>query len=176
MGKLEPRSPCAGLLPRTIGALTVSELDVGPITSVTPFEGASRAALDRALGLPFPAPGQTSGNARLIWTGQGAAFLLGQAPDPDLGAYAAVVDQSDAWAFVTLTGGGGADVLARLVPMDMRLHAFPVGATARTQLGHMNASITRTSEDIFMIAVFRSMAVTLVNDLTTALEAVAARR
>ena len=39
----------------------------------------------------------------------------------------------------------------------------------------MNASITRIGEDTFMIAVFRSMAQTLVHDLRTALEAVAAR-
>jgi heterotetrameric sarcosine oxidase gamma subunit len=58
----------------------------------------------------------------------------------------------------------------------MRMSAFAVGATARTQLGHMNASITRTGDDTFLIAVFRSMAATLVHDLTTALEAVAARR
>ena len=177
MGKLERISPCAGLLPVSIGRLTVSEIDVGQITSVTPFEGAARAAIDRAIGLPFPAPGQTTGDAghRLVWMGQGEAFLLGAVLDPNLGAYAAVVDQSDAWAVVALTGAGGADVLARLVPVDMRLRAFPVGATVRSQLGHMNASITRTEEDTFMIAVFRSMAVTLVHELTTALDAVAAR-
>ena len=86
-----------------------------------------------------------------------------------------MVDQSDAWAVVRLTGEGGADALARLVPVDMRLSAFGGGATVRTQLGHMNASITRLEAQTFMIAVFRSMAGTLVHDLARALEAVAAR-
>ncbi|KIN73174.1 Sarcosine oxidase, gamma subunit [Sulfitobacter guttiformis KCTC 32187] len=164
-------------MPVTIGTLTVAEIDLGPIASVTPFAAASGAALGRALGLPFPPPLGTSaaGDRRCIWIGRGEALLTGAVPDPALGAYAAVVDQSDAWAVVTLTGAGGSDALARLVPVDMRLRAFGVGATVRTQLGHMNASITRTGEDQFMIAVFRSMAATLVHDLTTALEAVAAR-
>lgn len=177
MDKLQTSSACAGLLPLTIGALTVDELDVGPMTSVTPFSGVSSSAIGRALGMPFPAPLQTkmNGDARLVWVGRGEALLMGVLPDASLGAYAAVVDQSDAWAVVTLTGAGGADALARLVPVDMRLSAFGVGATVRTQLGHMNASITRLDEQTFMIAVFRSMAGTLVHDLATALEAVAAR-
>ncbi|WP_298857680.1 sarcosine oxidase subunit gamma [uncultured Sulfitobacter sp.] len=177
MDKLQAVSPCAGLLPITIGALTVEEVDMWPITSVTPFSGASGSVLGRALGMPFPAPLQstTDGDARLVWAGRGEALLMGAVPDANLGAYAAVVDQSDAWAVVTLTGTGGADALARLVPVDMRLSAFGVGASVRSQLGHMNASITRLDGDTFMIAVFRSMAGTLVHDLARALEAVAAR-
>tara|TARA_R110002020_G_scaffold67179_9_gene176508 strand:- start:39240 stop:39776 length:537 start_codon:yes stop_codon:yes gene_type:complete len=177
VGNLEPVSPCAGLLPLTIGALTVAEADLGAITLITPFEGASRDDMEHALGLPFPQPNQTMGDAdrRMIWVGQGEALLIGQAPDPDLGRYAAVVDQSDAWAVVTLTGAGGDAALARLVPVDLRLRAFPVGATVRSLLGHMNASITRTGDNVFLIAVFRSMAATLVHDLETALAAVAAR-
>lgn len=175
--KLTQTTPCAGLLPLQIGALTVAEANVGPVTSVTPFSSPPKAAFNNALGLPFPAPNQFTfnGDVRCIWVGQGEAFLIGVAPKPALGKHAAVVDQSDAWAFVTLSGAGGADALARLVPVDMRLSAFGVGATARTQLGHMNASITRIDEDSYLIAAFRSMAGTLVHDLRTALEAVAAR-
>lgn len=177
MDSLEAQSPCAGLLPLRIGGLEVSELAVGPITSVTPFEGASMTALGRLLGLPFPAPGQSAGDdgLRIVWAGQGEALVMGALPDPALGAYAALVDQSDAWAVVRLQGARADEALARLVPVDMRLRAFAVGATARTQLGHMHASITRLDGDAFMIAVFRSMAQTLVHDLRTALEAVAAR-
>ncbi|MEH6646505.1 sarcosine oxidase subunit gamma [Sulfitobacter sp.] len=177
MDKLDAKSPCAGLLPLSIGTLNVSEMDVGVITSVSPFDGASNSALGQVMGLPFPAPGRTTGDdtLRCVWVGQGEALLMGMRPDTNLGAYAALVDQSDAWAIVRLQGEGADDALARLVPVDMRLRAFAVGATARTQLGHMNASVTRIGEDAFMIAVFRSMAKTLVHDLRTALEAVAAR-
>ena len=177
MDKLQAVSPCAGLLPITIGAVSVAVMDVGPITSVTPFAGVSGSDLERALGMPFPAPLQstTDGDARLVWVGRGEALLMGVVPEASLGTHAAVVDQSDAWAVVTLTGAGGADVLARLVPVDMRLAVFGAGATVRTQVGHMNASITRLDGDTYLIAVFRSMEGTLVHDLARALEAVAAR-
>ncbi|MGB5866130.1 MAG: sarcosine oxidase subunit gamma [Sulfitobacter sp.] len=178
MDSLSSISPCAGLLPLTIGALTIVEYEAGPIISVSPFSSVSKSKLERALGIPFPAPGQSivSGSARCIWVGQGEALLIG-APPPaaKLGTYAAVVDQSDAWALVTLRGTGGADALARLVPVDLRLSRFAVDATVRTQVGHMNASITRLDAETYLIAVFRSMAGTLVHDLQRALEAVAAR-
>lgn len=177
MDNLTPTSPCAGLLPLTVGRMTVSEMDCGPITSVTPFDGGSQPALAQALGLPFPAPLRTTadGDLRCVWVGQGEALLMGGAPAAGLAALAAVVDQSDAWAVVHLHGPQGAEVMARLSPVDLRLHAFGTLATVRTQLGHMNASITRLDDDSLMIAVFRSMAGTLVHDLARALEAVAAR-
>ncbi|KEJ89280.1 sarcosine oxidase subunit gamma [Sulfitobacter donghicola] len=177
MDELKPTTPCAGLLPLTIGALTVTEVDLGAITSIAPFGDAADKRFVKALGMGFPAPNQTitAGKARCIWAGQGEALLTGAAPNPALADFAAVVDQSDAWATVTLSGEGGAEALARLVPVDMRLSAFGVDATVRTQLGHMSASITRVAEDTYLIAVFRSMAATLVHDLRLALEAVAAR-
>lgn len=177
MDKLQSVSACDGLLPLSIGTMQVVEAQTGPITSVMPFAAATASGLKQALGMPFPAPLCTTskGDARCIWVGQGEALLMGAEPSDALEKLAAVVDQSDAWAVVTLSGPQGAEALARLVPVDMRLGAFGVGSTLRSQLGHMNASITRTAEDTFMIAVFRSMAATLVHDLTHALEAVAAR-
>ncbi len=177
MDRLQATSPCAGLLPMTVGALSVEEMKAGPITSVAPFKGASMASVERALGVPFPAPLQSTGDTalRCVWVGQGEALLIGAVPDASLRSYAAVVDQSDAWAVVTLRGAQGPEALARLVPVDTRPARFGVGATMRTQLGHMNASITRLDEQTVMIAVFRSMAGTLVHDLRRALEAVAAR-
>lgn len=177
MDSLSPISPCAGLLPMTIGALTIAEYEAGTILSVSPFSSVSQSKLERALGMPFPTPGQSlvNGSTRCIWAGQGEALLIGAPPTAKLGTYAAVVDQSDAWALVTLCGAGGADALARLVPVDMRLSRFAVDATVRTQVGHMNASITRLDMETYLIAVFRSMAGTLVHDLQRALEAVAAR-
>ncbi len=177
MDSLEALSPCAGLLPLRIGGCEVVEADVGPIFAVSPRRNADETALTRALGLPFPEPGRSteSEGRRCVWSGHREALLMGFAPDAALCGLAAVVDQSDAWAVVELRGACGDQVLARLVPVDLRLQAFGVGATARTQLGHMNASITRVAENVLMIAVFRSMAATLVHDLTRALEAVAAR-
>lgn len=113
--------------------------------------------------------------ARLIWFGRETYLLAGALPETDVAKHAAVSDQSDAWACVELSGAGGEAVLARLVPIDLRIAHFAPDATARTLVGHMNAAITRTSGDRMLIMVFRSMASTLVEEIKEAMEAVAAR-
>ena len=77
---------------------------------------------------------------------------------------------------IELAGVGTEDVLARLCPVDLRLAQFGIGASLRTELKHMMASICRLDKDRFQIMVFRSMARTLYHDLKTAMEAQAARR
>ena len=66
-------------------------------------------------------------------------------------------------------------VLARLVPIDFALSQFKPGYTARTLVQHMHAAVTRISGSVFQIIVFRSMAQTLVHDLTRAMTSVDAR-
>jgi sarcosine oxidase subunit gamma len=61
------------------------------------------------------------------------------------------------------------------VPVDLRAAQFGPGATARTELAHMAASVTRLEDGAFLVMVFRSMAQTLLHDLKSAMEAVAAR-
>jgi len=102
-------------------------------------------------------------------------MLVGVTPDSSLLSEASVVDQSDAWAIVILEGASAEDVLARLVPVDVRAARFKLGHTARTMLGHMTVSITRVGEQAFQIMAFRSMAKTLVHDLQRAMESVASR-
>lgn len=102
-------------------------------------------------------------------------MLVGPAPNWSLKNEATVVDQGDAWAVVKLEGAGAEDVLARLVPVHVRMARFKRGHTARTMLGHMTVSVTRVGERAFQIMVFRSMAKTLVHDLQRAMESVAAR-
>ncbi|KIN60400.1 Sarcosine oxidase, gamma subunit [Sulfitobacter noctilucae] len=179
MVELQEMSPCAGLLPVTIGTVTLKEVAPGRMTSLSPFGDASEfgAVLKAAHGMDWPAPGRSTGKegARCIWFGRGEALLVGPDPDGKLDKLAAVVDQSDAWAVVTLEGAGAVDVLARLVPVDLRDTAFKRGATVRTQVMHMSASITKAGTEQFRIMVFRSMAGTLVHDLKQAMAAVASR-
>ena len=181
MDKLIAQTPCDGLLPLTIGTVSVTEVDPGAIHAVSAFQGQAKSlseAMKAAHGMALPAPNRAAGKsgARAVWFGPGQCMLLGPTPDPSLSPYAAVVDQSDAWAVVRLEGDGAEDVLARLVPVDLRPHHFKRGHTARTLLFHMNASITRVGEKAFQIMVFRSMAESLVHDLKRAMEGVAARR
>lgn len=180
MAELIAKSPCDGLLPLTIGTVTLSEETPAQITHLAPFNGQDKAfsaALKAAHGMAAPAPGRSSGKAtsRALWFGRGQWMLVGPAADASLNDVAAVTDQSDAWAVVRLEGAGSEDVLARLVPADLRRATFPRGRTARTLVQHMSASVTRVGENAFQIMVFRSMARTLVHELETAMLGVNAR-
>jgi len=178
--KLIARSPCEGLLPVTIGDVTISEELPEAMTSLAPFRAREKdlsAALKAAHGMGLPSPGRATGKAgaRVVWFSHGQAMLIGPAPDASLGDFAALTDQSDAWAVVRLEGADVLDVLARLVPLDLRASRFKRGHTARTNLAHMMASVTKVGENAFQFMVFRSMAETLVHDLKTAMEGAAAR-
>jgi len=65
--------------------------------------------------------------------------------------------------------------LARLTPIDLRKTTFKRGHTARTLIGHMTGSITCVGADAFEVMVMRSMAHTLVHELSQAAENVTAR-
>jgi heterotetrameric sarcosine oxidase gamma subunit len=172
------KSACDGLLPRVSGGTTLSELPFMRMTSVAVLAGKSRAlgAALKDIGLDWPGAGQsrTSGPAMILWTGRDQAFLIGPDPAP-LAGLAALTDQSDAWARMRLKGPGAEAVLARLVPLDLRLAVFAEGQVARSGLNHMMAIVRRAGADSFDIMVFRSMAQSAVDELHQAMEAVAAR-
>lgn len=161
----------------TLGGVTLAEVGVGPITSVAAYPGGAKALAKglKALSLAMPAPNSFAEKkgARIVWTGRDQAFLIGVEPPALEGA--AVTDQSDGWAVLALSGPAAVDVLARLVPMDLRLTACPVGTALRTQVNHMNAVILRTGDYGFEIMVFRSMARTAWHELEAAIHMVAAR-
>lgn len=149
------------------------------MTSVAPFKGQERVVSDllkASIGIALPKPNRTTsrGDARSIWLGPGQALVMSDVV-PDLDGAAAITDQSDAWATIEVSGSDVVDVLARLVPIDLRLTTFKVGHTARTMLGHMTASVTRTGKDRIEVMVMRSMAETLLHDLRQAAEGWAAR-
>lgn len=161
----------------TLGTVTLAEVEVGPVTSVAVFPGGGKAVAKglKTLGLAMPEPNSFAEKkgARIVWTGRDQAFLMGvEAPALE---GAAVTDQSDGWAVLGLSGAGAVDVLARLVPVDLRLAALPVGRVIRTQLNHMNVVILRTGDHAFEILGFRSMARTAWHELETTMLMVAAR-
>ena len=178
MVDLVAESPLGGMADKTIGTVTLAEVDLGTLTSIAPFKGAViGAAFKDAHGMAWPAPGRATGKAgaRAIWFGRDMVLLAGPEPDAALNAYAAMTLQSDAWACVTLSGTDVEAVLARLVPLDLSAEVFKRGHTARTMIQHMNGSVTRIGADTFLLMVFRSMAGTLLHDLARAMESVAAR-
>lgn len=178
MAELIAKTPCDGVLPLSAGTVTASEEDLGVLTSLASFKGADlSAALKDAHGMAAPAPNRATGKSgsRAIWFGREQVLLAGPSPDAALAQHAALTDQSDAWAIIRVDGDAARDVLARLVPVDLRPAHFKRGHTARTLIMHMNGSVTRVGENTYILMVFRSMAATLVHDLKSAMEAVAAR-
>lgn len=178
MARLQTETPLGGL-DVTHGALRLSESDPGRITWIAPYPGEETACshvLQASVSLSWPGPGETRDSiaGRILWSGRAQALLLGAEVPAVLGEHAAVIDQSDGWAALRLDGPGAEQVLARLVPLDLRRTAFPVGRTARSLLGHMNAQITAV-ENGFEILVMRSMAGTAAHEIEEAMRAVAAR-
>ena len=180
MADLKPRMPLERLLPMEASGVRVWEVDLGALTLVMPYLGRDAAlsdALEAAHGLRWPEAGRMTGTTGrgILWFGREQAMLIGVTPEGGLEDHAAAVDQSDAWAVVEIEGDRAAEALARLTPVDLRPGVFEIGHTARTELAHMAASLTRTDEATFLVMVFRAFAHTLVHELGVALEGVAAR-
>lgn len=178
MAELIAKTPLGDMASVTIGTCTLTEVDLGTLTSISPYRGASMAERFKAAqDMAWPAPNRATGKsgARAIWFGRDMVLLVGPKPDPTLAEHAALTDQSDAWTTVTLSGDRAEDVLARVVPLDLSAAQFKRGHTARSQILHMSGSITRIRADTFLLMVFRSMAGTLLHDLERAMASVAAR-
>lgn len=173
MASLIALTPCAGLLPVTEGEIALTEVTHDRLMSVAPFAGQDKAVSDRLkaqVGSTLPAPNRKAGPVQ--WFGHGTWLV---SDTVELEGLAAVTDQTDAWATVQIAGQGVEDVLARLVPVDLRATVFKKGHTARTMLAHMSVAVTRVGPAAFEIMVMRSMAATLVHDLQVAMRGVAAR-
>ncbi len=173
MANLIALPPCAGLLPVREGGITVTEVTHDRLMSVAPFAGKAKAvsdAIKAQVGSGLPAPNRKTGPVQ--WFGHGTWMVSGAV---ELDGFAAVTDQTDAWATVQIAGDGVEDVLARLVPVDLRATVFKKGHTARTMLAHLSVCVTRVGPVAFEIMVMRSMAATLVHDLQVAMRGVAAR-
>lgn len=170
--------PALDAAPVTLAGITLSVADPGRITFVAPFPGQEKAVakLLKPLGLGFPAPNTalTKGEARIVWTGRGQAALIGVPVPEGMQAAAAVTDQTDGLAAFALRGARAAEVLARLVPIDLREAVFPPGSAARSGLNHMPLILVR-EEAGFLILTFRSMARTAWAELNEVLHHIEAR-
>ncbi len=180
MVELIAKSPVADLLPVEAGSCRLVACAPAAITAIAPYAGAEEAlsqALDSAHGLALPPAGRAAGTpgARLIWAGYRQYMLVGEiAPDAAVAAHAAVTDLSDGWVVLRLEGAGTESVLARLTPLDLDPGVFKRGHTARTELAHMMAVLTRTGEGM-EIMLMRSFARWGVARIAEAMESVAAQ-
>lgn len=181
MVELRAEHPFDTLLPVRIGAATLSaDQDLGHVTLLISKNGSNKAlgaALKAHYGLAWPAAGRSLGTdgAEILWYARNQALLIGPPPKDDLAPFAALIDQSDGLVRAQLQGPGVCDVLARLVPVDLRITAFPLGQTLRSLAFHIPVCLSRVSEETISILVTRSMAGSLVHDLINAMEAVHSR-
>jgi sarcosine oxidase subunit gamma len=168
--------PALGTVPLTLGQTVLAEAPMGEMHSIQPYPGQEKAVSKalKEIGLAFPKPNSWLEKAglRIVWTGREQAFLLGGTPPT--GLHAAVTDQSDGWVTLTLEGPGARDVLARLVPLDLR--HVKRGDAARSSLGHMPLILIAEAADRFCLMTFRSMARTAWHEIHDAMTKVEARR
>lgn len=177
MPELIAKSALDGHGALTLGGVTLVEVQVAPISSIAVLPGGAKAVAKalKPLGLAMPDPNcwRANGIARIIWAGRDQAFLTGVLPPPIDGA--AVTDQSDGWAVLSISGPAAVDAMMRLVPLDLRISSFPVGRAVRAPLNHMNALLMRSEPYTFELWVFRSMARTAWHEIETAMQSLAAR-
>ncbi|MCC5992052.1 MAG: sarcosine oxidase subunit gamma [Rhodobacteraceae bacterium] len=165
MIELTPAPAFAALsLPVTGAGTRIDALPPARITALAPYCGQLQA-LHALLG-GFPEPGQVLelDGLRLVWAGRDLAFAFGEALPTGIEAHAALTDQSDGWAGLSLTGPGAEALLARRLPFDVRRMAVP--GAARSLLGHMPVLVIALGRDEFELWLWRSMAACVLHHLT----------
>ncbi|WP_201155387.1 sarcosine oxidase subunit gamma [Rhodobaculum claviforme] len=176
MAELIAGGPLDGTPIQEGAGCTLEVLDLGPVSAIQPWPGRG-GAVDAALkarGLGFPEPGRSLevAGTRIVWAGRETAFLIG-IPAPELGD-AAVIDLTDGWVGLALSGTNAGAVLARLVPIDLRPVTFAEGAAARTLVGHVPALILRRGGAL-EVMVTRSYLRTVWHEIGAAMRTLAAR-
>ena len=181
MVDLIARSPVARLLPVSALGAALNEVTPAYLTLVQPYAG-QMANLEKAMkaahGLDLPSPGNTTTEdaLRLVWFARQQYLLVGDRPaDVALAKHAALIDQSDAWVTLHLTGDDAAAVLARHCPLDLRKGRFAPGQTARAPVAHLPSVVTRLS-DGFEIMLMQSLATSGVHHLADTIRSVAGQK
>lgn len=176
-GQIAPVSALAGhLAPRRAGpigeagpALHLSERPIGALWQVAAWPGhlgEAGTAVARAAGAAeAPGPGMAVLGAQtvLMRTEPLKWLLLADGPlaRPEVAAAdGTVLDLGHARTAIRIEGPATADLMARLVPLDLRARSFPEGRVASTGLHHMGVTLYRRSGGIEML-VLRSFALSV---------------
>lgn len=124
-----------------------------------------------AIDLPFGPTRTASENIAFAGTAPGA--WLATRPGSDgcfaaqlraaCGELASIVEQSDGYAVLRLSGPKVREALAKLLPIDLHPRVFKENAVAATVAHHINVTLWRSEDSpegwaVFDIAVFRSLA------------------
>jgi sarcosine oxidase subunit gamma len=179
------QSAFAGIDVSTVShGIAVTEREGSSIASLSVRRG-RRAALQERMaahfGIALPdGPRRVSvGAVSAAGIGPGSWLLIcengGNSWIADLksavGETASVVDQSDAYGVLRLTGPALRETLAKLVPLDLHPRVFREGDVAGTLLAHIGASLWRCEDGAdghpaFELAVPRSLAASVWHELS----------
>jgi sarcosine oxidase subunit gamma len=174
---LVARSPFAGLTAAAAGngVIAVDRDGLG-LTTVLVRNGQTTmlaARVKDVFGIDLPRGPRRIANGAVSFAGIGPESWLATAEDggnalaaslrDTLRDHAAVVDQSDGYAVVRVSGPKVREALAKGVPLDLHARAFRVGDVAVTVVSHIGAMLWRLEDGadgqpVFEIAVFRSLA------------------
>jgi len=179
------RSAFAGIDVANVGrGLAATEREGLSIASLSVRRGQRAALQERmaahiGIALPEGARRVTVGAVAAAGTGPGSWLLIcgngGNAWIAALrsavGDTASLVDQSDAYGVLSLTGPALRETLAKLVPLDLHPRAFRVGDVAATLVAHIGVSLWRIEDGAdgqptFELAVARSLAASLWHELS----------
>jgi len=150
------RSPLAHRMPirAASGAVSLAEWPFLSKLIVRCQAGRDATAVEAVAGVALPTTACTSataGERSLLWLGPDEWMLV--APDGEAaaletdlraaltGPHTQVVDVSDYYTVITLTGARGRDVLARLVTIDLHPRHFAKGRVVGTLAGSANIII-----------------------------------
>ncbi|WP_018698910.1 sarcosine oxidase subunit gamma [Amorphus coralli] len=177
---LDPRrrSPLAHRMPirAASGAVSLAEWPFLSKLIVRCQAGRDATAVEAVTGVALPTTACTSataGERSLLWLGPDEWMLV--APDGEAaaletdlraaltGPHTQVVDVSDYYTVITLTGARGRDVLARLVTIDLHPRHFAKGRVVGTLAGAVNLLVWLRDESdaagpVFDVIVRASMA------------------
>ena len=164
-------SPFAADLAGAAQGVTLSAVPRGSLWQVACWPetfNEIEGALTEACGCPAPAPGRmavTGTGGLLIRTEPLKWWVTGEdgadcplTPSPDHGAW---LDMSHDQAAIALQGENAAEILKRMVSLDLRDAAFPDLSFASTQMHHMITKVLRRDRDgqaAYQVMVMRSYA------------------
>lgn len=174
---LTPRSAFAGLAPQAAGpGVRATDRDGLGLAVVLARKGQSAALAARVterFGLDLPQGPRRAAHGDIAFIGTGpdawlvtreaAGNALAPALEAELLGLASVIDQTDGYAVLRLTGPKLRATLAKGVTLDLDPRVFRVGDAAVTVVSHIGVTLWRLDDapdgaPVFEATVFRSLA------------------
>lgn len=161
---LRPVGSGRGMVARERSGLTIAPV-MARKSQTAALMAAVKAPFD--ITLPFGPYGSGHGLLSFLGTGPGRGLVTHDARAPrfidslseQLDGLASVVDQSDGYGVLRLSGPALLEVLAKGVAIDLAAPVFPAGSVAVTQIAHVGVTLWKVDEvPTIHIAVPRSYA------------------